>query len=508
MLSKIADSSKKMGDKDVKTLYQKLFAIICGSVLLANSFAYAQEDGPFPLRTEPDGYHVYIDGNGKALFTIKQILAEEFSQGFAAVSDSDSWHFIDKSGKKAFNKDFDEVKAFSEGLAAVKTDDLWGYIDLSGKIAIQPKFARAFRFSEGLACVMIGDPADDSALYGYIGKDGEYLIKPFLRCLDNQYFSSPGEFSQGLAAAWLPLNNDGDYMVGYINKEGKTVITPKYTVAEKFVDDLAPVSIMLNDEVPPTGFIDKSGNFVISQKFSQASHFSEGLAAASTFDPKYEEPEMWGYIDQKGEWAIKPVYEMAESFSGGLARVYDQLSSGGEVYIRKDGSVVANSAMITGKKAGTTGVYAIKIKSAKASSCLPPAKGGAIDYKVENAFDNNITTAWIEGDKGKGVGESISFDFAQPVEITAINIWNGYQKTATGKRDPFKANQIASKIRLTINGKTSEHELKDERGSQTINLSGDITSTVKIEILAVHDATKADPDCGFSEIEFTGRIAP
>ena len=493
---------------NVKPLYQKLSALLCGTALVISVFAHAEDAGLFPLRTEPDGHHVYIDSNGKALFTVEQILAEEFSQGYAAVGDSDSWHFIDKTGKKAFNQNFEEVKAFSEGLAAVKTNNLWGYIDLGGKMAITAKFARAFRFSEGLACVMIGDPADGSARYGYIDKDGEYVIKPFLHCLDNQYFSSPGEFSQGLAAAWLPLNNDGDYMVGYISKEGKTVIAPKYTVAGKFVDGLAPVSILLHDEVPPTGFIDKSGNFVISQKFSQALHFSEGLAAASTFDPKYEEPEMWGYINQKGDWAIKPGYEMAENFSDGLARVYDQLSSGGEIYIRKDGSVVANSTMISGKKAGTTGVYKLKVKTVNATSILAPTADGKIDYKPENLLDGKNDTAWIEGKKDQGIGETLSFTFAEPVEIHKIDIWNGYQKNTGKARNPFNTNQRPAEIRITIGDKSSEHRLKDKLGAQTIDLQGTVASTVKIEIRAIHPDAKADPDCGFSEIEFTGRIAP
>ena len=473
--------------------------------MLVTSFAAAEESGLYPLRTEPDGNHVYIDSKGTVKFAVTSTLTEEFSQGFAAVCESDSWHFIDITGKKAFGKDFDEVRAFSEGLAAVKTGELWGYIDLTGKMVIEAKFARAFKFSEGLACVMIGDPADGSARYGYIDSTGKYVIEPFLRCLDNQYFSSPGEFSDGLAAAWLPLNNDGDHMVGYINKEGKTAIAPKFTVAGKFVDGLAPASILLHDEAPPTGFIDKSGNFVIPQKFSQAFHFSEELAPASTFDPKYEEPEMWGFIDRKGEWAIKPSYEMAEHFVGGLARVYDQLSSGGEFYIKKDGSIVTNSTLIAGKKAVTTSVYKLKVKSVSASSVLPKAKN--ITYKPENVLDGDHGTAWVEGSKSEGVGEWLSFTFAQPVEIHAVDIWNGYQKAATAKRDPFKVNQSVAKIRITQNGKSSEHELKDERGAQTINLDGAVTSSVKIEILAVHES-KADTDCCLSEVEFTGRVVP
>ncbi|PKL48198.1 MAG: hypothetical protein CVV42_10470 [Candidatus Riflebacteria bacterium HGW-Riflebacteria-2] len=486
-------------------LHLRLVAAISGMLMLGCLTVSAQTPGLYPMRIEPEGNHVYIDADGQTILRVNCLLAENFSQGYATVCESDLWHFIDRNGKKAFNKDFEEVKSFSEELAAVKENGLWGYIDLTGKMVIKPQYSRAYKFSEGLACVMIGDPADGSARFGYIDREGKYALEPFLPCLDNQYFDTPGEFSEGLAAAWLPLNADGDYLVGYINKEGKTAIAPKFTTAGKFVDDLAPVSILMNDAVAPTGFIDKSGNFVIPQSFSQASHFSEGLAPASTFDAKYEEPEMWGYIDTKGKWVIKPTYEMAEHFVGGIARVYDQLSSGGEVYIKQDGSIVANSSMLSGKAAGTTGVYKLEVKSVSASSALPPTKVSS--YQPENVLDGDHATAWVEGAKSSGTGEWLEFTFAKPVEIHSIDIYNGYQKPATAKRDPFKVNQSVAKLRITRNGKSTEHAIKDERGAQTIKLDGSPTSSVKFEILAVHES-KGDPDCCISEVEFTGRLAP
>lgn len=490
-------------DNKVKSTINK---IIAGSIaILFGVMASAQTPGLYPLRVEPEGNHIYIDSAGNPIFSVDCLLAENFSLGYATVCNDDVWYFIDRTGKKAFGRDFEEARKFSEELAAVKTNGLWGYINPEGKMVIEPKFTRAYNFSEGLACIMIGDPADASAKFGYIDREGKIVIATSLPHLDNQYFSEPGEFSEGMAAAWLPLNDDGDYLVGYINREGKTVIAPKFTTAGKFSDGLAPVSILTHDGVPPTGFIDKTGNFVIPQKFSQAFHFSEGLAPASTYDPKYEEPEMWGFIDKTGKWVIKPSYEMAEHFNGGLARVYDQLTSGGEVYIREDGSIVADSTMLSGKKAGNTGVYQLKVSSVKASSSLPPTK--RISYQPENVLDGNLATAWVEGAKSNGTGEWLEFKFAEPVEIHSIDIYNGYQKPATAKRDPFKVNQSVAKLRLTCNGKTSDHKLKDERGAQTIALDGTITSSIKMEILAVHES-KGDPDCCISEIEFTGRSAP
>lgn len=491
----------------MKSLIQKFAVTTCVVALLAMacSSLSAEEPGLYPLRTEPDGKYVYIDVSGQVVFKIDSDLGESFSQGFAAVNEAYSWHFIDKTGKRAFAQNYLEIRAFSEGLAAVKIGDLWGYIDLNGKTAIEAKFDQAYRFSEGLACVMANDPDDGLPRYGYVDKTGKYVIEPFLHSLDNQFFSPPGEFSEGLAAAWLPLNNDNDCMVGYINKEGKIAIAPKYTIGGKFVDGLAPVSIMTHPEEAPTGFIDKSGNFVIPQKFSMASHFSEGLAPAATFEPEYVEPRTWGFINSKGEWVIKPVYELTENFAGGLARAYYQLADCNEIYIKKDNSVVANSSTLSGKKATAPGTYKLRIEMVDASSSLPPINN--IYYGPNKLIDGDIKSAWVENAKGNGQGEWVSFSFESPVEIHSIDIYNGYQKPATEKRDPFTRNSSVAAVRITCGSKTSEHKLKNERGAQTINLEPVVTETVKIEILEVHE-NKGDLDCCISEVEFTGRIAP
>ena len=486
--------------------YRQAITLICSTLLLSMT-AFSAETHLYPLRTTPNGHQVYVDTSGEIVIATGQILAEEFSQGYAAVSDGNSWYFIDQNGKKVFGQVFEEAGAFSEGLAAVKIDNCWGYIDTAGKMAIKPEYTRAYRFSDGVACVMTGNPENGSALYGYINKDGRFAIEPFLKCLDNQFFTAPGEFSEGLAAAWLPLNNDGDSAAGYINKAGKIAITPKFNEAGRFVDGLAPVSILSDNEAAPAGYIATSGNFIIAPQFGRASEFSEGLAAAATFDANFEKPEKWGYIDRNGKWAIAPEYEWAENFVGGIARVHGNFSDGNEIYIKKDGSVLTSSEIVSGKKAGVTGIYKLDVSAINASSFLAPARGGITNYKPENLLDANPSTAWIESAVGKGIGEWVEFSFDNPVELHSIEIWNGYQKAPGKNRDPFMNNLCPAIIRIDAGGIFFTHELEQKRGSQDISLPAIITDKVKIEILTIHENPEADPDSGFSDIEFSGRIA-
>lgn len=58
----------------------------------------------------------------------KYYLAENFSEGLAAVKINGKWGFIDKTGKMVIPATFSGAKDFSEGLAAVEINGKWGYI--------------------------------------------------------------------------------------------------------------------------------------------------------------------------------------------------------------------------------------------------------------------------------------------------------------------------------------------------------------------------------------------
>ncbi len=98
-----------------------------------------------------------------------------------------------------------------------------------------------------------------------------------------------------------------------------------------------------------------------------------------------------------------------------------------------------------------------------ASSTLSSKKKGA--YSVKNLFDNNSNTAWVEGVKGPGVGESITIEFEKPIEVLAIEIEPGYRKNFK----TFHQNALPESIAITVDGSKSSgefryipaHEIKD-----------------------------------------------
>lgn len=94
-------------------------------------------------------------------------------------------------------------------------------------------------------------------------------------------------------------------------------------------------------------------------------------------------------------------------------------------------------------------------------------------YSVLNAFDNDTSTAWVEGSKGNGAGEWIEVWFEHPVLIKKIRIVNGYRKSSqlfdqnnrmaafdirfdSNKSPLFSNKQIDTAVSLQVNRITSK----------------------------------------------------
>ena len=65
--------------------------------------------------------------------------------------------------------------------------------------------------------------------------------------------------------------------------------------------------------------------------------------------------------------------------------------------------------------------------TACASSVLPNQSGNS--YDVANLFDGRLDTAWVEGVRGTGLGQSVTLEFPQPRAITTLLLRNGYLKS-------------------------------------------------------------------------------
>lgn len=80
-----------------------------------------------------------------------ECIVERYDDGMSSVT----YAHINEDGERIINCDVAEE--FSEGLAAVKINGLWGYMNTNGELVIEPQYEKAGSFSEGLAVAAFQD---------------------------------------------------------------------------------------------------------------------------------------------------------------------------------------------------------------------------------------------------------------------------------------------------------------------------------------------------------------
>lgn len=155
-----------------------------------------------------------------------------FSEGLIVIKQNNKYGYADKTGNIIISPQFELAEQFSEGLAAVQNEQkLWGFIDKTGKFIIQPQFQdipwelfidpkRGFH-SCGLAVVRKG------SYQGVIDKTGKFIIPPkydYAAILNNELIIvSKRKLVYGL----LPLEKEnpspGDYKDSYLDLHGKVL---------------------------------------------------------------------------------------------------------------------------------------------------------------------------------------------------------------------------------------------------------------------------------------------
>jgi hypothetical protein len=135
----------------------------------------------------------------------------------------------------------------------------------------------------------------------------------------------------------------------------------------------------------------------------------------------------------------------------------------------------------------------IKVQQIKASSTLPSK--GTQTYDVKNLLNGDTSTAWCEGVKGNGEGETILLDLGSLQKVNGIEVTNGYVKSEKSYRE----NNRVEKLKLEFSD-GSTLEMNDfntrKKFKEPIN-----TSFIKLTILSVERGTKYQDTC-MSEIRF------
>jgi hypothetical protein len=143
--------------------------------------------------------------------------------------------------------------------------------------------------------------------------------------------------------------------------------------------------------------------------------------------------------------------------------------------------------------------------SARASSVLPADRTAS--YEPWKAIDGNLATAWVEGVRGPGIGETLTLDFPDTVEITHIGIAVGYDRD----QETFVANNRVRRAAITFSsGYHIDQSFRDVRGRQefTINPPEEWLAeadSLTIAITDVYPGAHYD-DTPIAEVEVWGRV--
>ncbi len=120
-------------------------------------------------------------------------------------------------------------------------------------------------------------------------------------------------------------------------------------------------------------------------------------------------------------------------------------------------------------------------------------------YSVANLFDDNLSTAWVEGVEGDGTGESITVTFETAVHISTIDIFNGYQKSPA----LYSANARVKTMTVKLDGKQYPSLSYQSVEKQTCIPINKVVKTINLSISSAVKGAKYEDLC-ISGLSFNG----
>lgn len=145
------------------------------------------------------------------------------------------------------------------------------------------------------------------------------------------------------------------------------------------------------------------------------------------------------------------------------------------------------------------------LASVSASSVYPPDRGGS--YEPDAVIDGQLDTPWVEAERGIGRGAWLELSFDRPVEVNALVIDPGYDRSS----HLFYANNRLKRAVLVLSdGEHINIDMGDRRGMQRIILARApggpiVTTSIRLVIDDVYRGRLYNDTC-IGEIQVWGRL--
>ena len=133
----------------------------------------------------------------------------------------------------------------------------------------------------------------------------------------------------------------------------------------------------------------------------------------------------------------------------------------------------------------------VKIAGVTASSTYPPQEG--VTYSESNIKDGKVSTVWIEGEDGSGLGSWVQIDLGGPHTLTHLRVWNGNWYSW----DFWNRHNRAREVEISFSDESViKHTFKDEKVAEDIRFEKPVTtSSVKIKIKGVYSGSTFNDTC-------------
>ena len=296
-----------------------------GTMAIPPKFTMAMPFRDGVAKVYADSQIGFIDRSGALLFTYASIIASladtrtadsagrisirrwhgfgDFSEGLCGFWYKNKSGFVNRAGRVVIKPIYDVVMPFSEGIAAVSISNAWHFIDTMGTPVFRATFPVSsgdvecneminvpyeslLRFRKGICHIIIGD----SVLA--IDRAGKVVKR-----------LTTAEFASGPDADTVALrpfeSNKG--LSGFKDRMGNQVIEPRFRITGRVFSE--GLCYAMGETGETFGYIDTTGKFIIPPAFMAAQDFSEGLALVTTISGKWADTR---FIDHRGKTAIAP----------------------------------------------------------------------------------------------------------------------------------------------------------------------------------------------------------